>query len=111
MVRVLPSYIVVIGLSACNSARVEIPATVDALAQDCYRAILPRKSSQLPQMERPIAMEDGTLLIQWQISEAIYGSCQVDSGGSVLMITRNEPLEKHSSEAATESTAPEEPVD
>lgn len=56
-------------------------------------------------------MEDGTLLIQWQISEAIYGSCQVDSGGSVLMITRNEPLEKHSSEAATESTAPEEPVD
>ncbi len=81
----------VTSLAACGSAQVEVPASVDALAHHCYRLVLQDNPAQPLTMEAPISMEDGTVLVQWQVSETDYGSCQVDSTGNVMMITRTAP--------------------
>ncbi|MEO0539479.1 MAG: hypothetical protein AAFZ80_01295 [Cyanobacteria bacterium P01_A01_bin.105] len=89
MVRVLVgSLVTVIGLSACRAPQVEIPPSVDVLAQDCYRLVSKAHPDHHPDLQSPADLGDGTVLIQWRVSEVSYGSCQADSGGNVLMMTQ-----------------------
>lgn len=81
------------SLMACGRAQVEVPASVDALAHNCYRLVLQDDPAQPLTMQPPIRLEDGTVLVQWQVSETDFGSCQVDSTGNVMMITRTAPPE------------------
>ncbi|MEO1591625.1 MAG: hypothetical protein AAFU71_10070 [Cyanobacteria bacterium J06632_22] len=104
MIRVfLGGLVTVTSLSACGASQVNIPASVDAQAQDCYLLVLQDSPTQPPDMQAPIPLEDGTLLVQWQVSDINYGSCQVDSNGSVLMLTQVSPTAAPSPTEAAES--------
>ena len=109
MVRVLlgSSLVTLTSLTACGSSQIEIPASVDAKAQNCYRLIAKENPDHPIDIEGPIALEDGTLLVQWQVSAENYGSCQIDSTGSILLVTQAEPPTEASAPADSEaSTAP-----
>ena len=105
MVKVLlGSLVTALGLSACGAAQVELPASVDARAENCYRLILQDESPQPPEFQPPVSLEDGTLLVQWRISEERYGSCQIDSQGSVLMLTETRPSAEDAESVPAQST-------
>ena len=104
MVRVLlGSWVAATGLSACGAAQIDIPPSIAAQARDCYQLILKSKPAQPPTMASPITLEDGTLLVQWRVSDLVYGSCQVDSTGSVLMLTQAELPESSPTDASAAS--------
>ncbi|MEO0458558.1 MAG: hypothetical protein AAF152_18535 [Cyanobacteria bacterium P01_A01_bin.114] len=88
---------------ACSGRQPSFPADLDPLAQQCYREVLKVAEQEIPQVEAPTSMEDGTYLIQWRLSESDFGSCQVDGDGVLMLLTRNQPPTPET----TPETAPE----
>lgn len=91
------------GISACGPKKPIIPEDVEAIAHRCYATLV--TPERTPQLQPSEPMEDGTVMILWFIAELPdeQGSCLVDSGGKVLLLTSNTdtPSEEPSTEEST----------
>lgn len=98
--------------SACSPPKTVIPKDIEAIAHDCYATIT--TPERTPKLTPSQAMEDGTVMIRWSMTQFPNerGSCIVDSSGTVIVVTSNadeqqQPEETSADEQQTEETSTE----
>jgi hypothetical protein len=85
--------IIVLSLNptACRPAASQNKSQVATIAQACHQQLQKNHPTQRDTLKiaTPQPLQDGTLIIQWQLDNQTYGSCRVDSTGHLIQLTQN----------------------